>query len=324
MKKWKIIGVLGILSGMLISSYPHIYSTVYASETGWYQDAIGWRYVNQDGSYQRNRWFQDKGGKWYYFDENGYMKTGWFQDTDGKWYYLNQSGDMAFGTVIDGIYRLGTDGAWIEEYKKKQETQETNVRYTAEDIKNKNLSSYTEGTGSVYGPRLAQSELNEVSEAVANFMNRLSPDLDTVEKVLVAHNYLAANCSYAVTWAENGANTAWGALVYHEAQCSGYARAMKALCDAMDVNCYYVHSDEDAHQWNMVEIDGNWYIVDVQADATSSCFYFFLCGDDFYSKSYDKTIYPTCSEKSYDIMPYYEKLPESSSIYFYIAASIWR
>jgi len=65
---------------------------------------------------------------------------------------------------------------------------------------------------------------------------QLRPDLDTVEKVLVAHNYLAQYCSYAETWSENGANTAWGALVYQKAQCSGYARAMKALCDAMDIN----------------------------------------------------------------------------------------
>ena len=57
-------------------------------------------------------------------------------------------------------------------------------------------------------------------------------------------------------WQYDGANTAWGALVYGEAQCSGYARGMKALCDAIGVPCYYVHANKKAlnpsHQWNQV------------------------------------------------------------------------
>lgn len=206
-----------------------------------------------------------------------------------------------------------------------QETQITqSVVYTVEDIKNKNKSSYTAGTKSVYGPKLTQGELDEVAQAVTYFMNALEtlPELDTVEKTLVAHNYLAQICSYAETWEKNRANTAWGALVYGEAQCSGYARAMKALCDAMGVNCIYVHSDTTDHQWNMVEINGAWYVVDVTFDDSSYGFYFFLCGSEFHEQSYDTTKYPVCSEKGYDIMPYYGKLPESSSPFFYIAASI--
>ena len=48
------------------------------------------------------------------------------------------------------------------------------------------------------------------------------------DRVLTAYNYLRSNCIYAYRgWQYNYANTAWGALVYGEAQCSGYARAMK-------------------------------------------------------------------------------------------------
>lgn len=206
-----------------------------------------------------------------------------------------------------------------------QETQNTQgTVYTVEDIKNKNKSSYTAGTKFVYGPKLTQKELDEVAQEVTYFMNALEtlPELDTVEKTLVAHNYLAQICSYAETWEKNRANTAWGALVYKETQCSGYARAKKALCDTMGVNCVYVHSDNSSHQWNMVEIDGVWYVVDVTFDDSSYGFYYFLCGSEFHEQSYDTTQYPICSEKGYDIMPYYEKLPESSSPFFYIAASI--
>ena len=95
---------------------------------------------------------------------------------------------------------------------------------------------------------------------------------------------------------------------------------MKALCDAMGVNCIYVHSDNTDHQWNMVEIDGKWYVVDVQADDSSYSYNFFLCGSEYHGQSYDTTKYPICSEKGYDLMPYYGKYPASSSPFFYIAA----
>lgn len=86
------------------------------------------------------------------------------------------------------------------------------------------------------------------------------------DRVLTAYNYLRSNCSYAYKgWQYNYANTAWGALVYGEAQCSGYARAMKALCDAIGVDCRYVHADSKAsnpsHQWNQVRVGGKWYIL---------------------------------------------------------------
>lgn len=128
--------------------------------------------------------------------------------------------------------------------------------------------------GSVYGPRLKQAELDEVAEAVLQFVEFFDwTDMDDFTKVFCAHQYLCAVCDYAPDWSKNQANTAWGALVYGEAQCSGYARAFKALCDAIGIGCYYVHADENAfnpsHQWNEVCVDGNWYIIDVQCNDSS-------------------------------------------------------
>ncbi len=292
----------------------------------WFQDTDGkWYYFDANG-YAKTGWFQDTNGKWYYFNSNGSMQTGWIQNTDGKYYYLNSSGEMASDTIIDGIYRLGTDGAWIEDSEKSQNIQKKQNLYTANDIKNKNLSSYTAGTNSIYGSELTQSELDEVAEAVAEFMNLLSSDLDTVEKTLMAHNYLAEHCSFVSKGKENHIDTAWGALVSYKASFSGYAKAMKALCDALDVNCYDVCSDDNVLHWNLVEVDGKWYVVNVPADVASNCFCSFLCGknynDGIYDKlSYDKANYPSLSEKGYDILPYYGKIPQSSDVMFLISAS---
>lgn len=127
--------------------------------------------------------------------------------------------------------------------------------------------------GSVYGPYLGSKELLQVKRVVQSFKsNYITTGMSDYQKVLAAYNYLRSNCIYAWKgWQYNNANTAWGALVYGEAQCSGYARAMKALCDAIGVPCYYVHANSKAinpsHQWNEVKVGRKWYVLDAQSGA---------------------------------------------------------
>lgn len=123
--------------------------------------------------------------------------------------------------------------------------------------------------GSVYGPNLSTKELKQVKAKVMEIVSACIRDgMTDSEKLVALTNYLCEHCSYAGDWSKNRANSAWGALVYGEAQCSGYARAMKALCDAAGVSCYYVHASKEAfnpsHQWNVVQVDGQWYHLDVQ------------------------------------------------------------
>ena len=121
-------------------------------------------------------------------------------------------------------------------------------------------------------------------------------------KLKIALDYLASVCSYAPDWSLNRANTAWGALIYGEAQCSGYARAMKALCDGIGVECYYVHANSNSinpsHQWNEVKVDGSWYIVDVQCNDLSGFYAFFLVSDSTYANAsgmdWDRQSDPAC------------------------------
>jgi len=51
--------------------------------------------------------------------------------------------------------------------------------------------------------------------------------------------------------------------------CEGYAKAFKYLCDESDIGCLIVEGHIGSgtgagnHMWNYVELDGNWYLVDV-------------------------------------------------------------
>lgn len=162
--------------------------------------------------------------------------------------------------------------------------------------------------GSVYGPRLNKAELDQVAAAVLTFVESYDwTGLDDYTKVSYAHQYLCNICDYAPDWSKNRANSAWGALVYGEAQCSGYARAFKALCDAIGIGCYYVHADDKAsnpdHQWNEVCVDGVWYIIDVQCNDSSGFPAVYLVSGSTYAN---------CSGMSWN----HDGLPECTKDYF--------
>lgn len=201
--------------------------------------------------------------------------------------------------------------AAMEEATKESKEESADIGETAPAAPQTPARAYPTGNyspGSVYGPKLSQAELDEVADAVQTYMNSYDfSSMSEYEKVATAHDYLCNTCQFAPDWRYNRANTAWGALIYHEAQCSGYSRAMKALCDAMGVGCYYVHADNNAinpsHQWNEVCIDGNWYIIDVQGNDKSGFRAFYLLSDNTYAAmsgmSWDRSSVPACPADYY-------------------------
>ena len=92
------------------------------------------------------------------------------------------------------------------------------------------------------------------------------------EKALAAHDYLMTACSY--NWEfDTGTGTpgkqvysAYGALVDGDAVCQGYALAYKLILSQMGIPCITVSSSTMKHMWNLVQLDGVWYHVDVTWD----------------------------------------------------------
>ncbi|MBQ4530592.1 MAG: fibronectin type III domain-containing protein [Lachnospiraceae bacterium] len=228
-----------------------------------------------------------------------------------------KEGEGTFAILADGLKNIDnalyirklTEGAVYTFRMRAYVEQDGKKTYGDYCIQTVTISSQSSGPvggnytpGSVYGPKLTQAELNQVKEKVQYFKDHyIDNSMPEYVKVKIAHDYLASVCSYAPDWSLNRANTAWGALIYGEAQCSGYARAMKALCDGIGVECYYVHANNNSinpsHQWNEVKVDGNWYIVDVQCNDLSGFYAFFLVSDSTYETTgmdWDRQSVPAC------------------------------
>lgn len=127
---------------------------------------------------------------------------------------------------------------------------------------------YLEGTND----DLYQSRVDEAVEEC------FKPGMTDLEKVVAAHDWIVLNCQYDPYVANGGPYTTAGGVTYSEdekvytsygvfadgnAVCQGYALALKVLMDRAGIPCCYVSSESMNHAWNMVQLDGNWYHVDV-------------------------------------------------------------
>ena len=154
-------------------------------------------------------------------------------------------------------------------------------------------------TNSVYGVGLSLQELSKLKTKVKAITKKIiKPKMNDYQKVTAINDYIVKTVSYAPHWSYKKANTAYGALINKTAQCSGYARAFKALCDYSKIPCYYIHADDADHQWNVVKVGGKWYHMDTQGNDLSRGKILFLAKSGA-AKSGKKTKHPTVSSSSY-------------------------
>ena len=87
------------------------------------------------------------------------------------------------------------------------------------------------------------------------------------EKEVFFHDYLCNNIVYTSDGVDTR-YTAFGAIVNGKAVCEGYSRAMQLLCKRAGINCSLIKGTAEtvAHMWNVVELSGKWYELDVTWD----------------------------------------------------------
>ena len=116
------------------------------------------------------------------------------------------------------------------------------------------------------------SRMNRESEAAADeIMLSISEDMSDYEKLKAFHDHLILNCESSRDY--EYANTVYGALVEGKALCEGYSKAFSYLCNRAGIeNMIVTGLTNEAHMWNMVKVNGNWYHVDVTWDKPGGTF----------------------------------------------------
>lgn len=113
---------------------------------------------------------------------------------------------------------------------------------------------------------LAQAKA-EFEKAAQGILDKAAEKSTDEDKELYVHNALIQKADYATSSAMN--QSAYSALVDGDTVCAGYARAFQYLMHQLGIPCYYCtgYSGED-HAWNIVQIGGAYYNVDVTWDDT--------------------------------------------------------
>ena len=122
-----------------------------------------------------------------------------------------------------------------------------------------------------YTAEEVDSNAEEFSDAIQRIIEKTDKANTPFEKELIIHDQL---CKYVIYdsefegQVESDLYSAFGALVYGRAVCEGYARAFKLLCKYAGIECILITGDSKGvgHMWNMVNIENNWYHIDVTWD----------------------------------------------------------
>lgn len=111
-------------------------------------------------------------------------------------------------------------------------------------------------------------EEKEVYDRAVKVIGDVVPKGGTVfEKEIAVHDYIAGKVAYDPEQQEESFGV-YGALVKGRAVCSGYAEAFKMLMNMLGAECLLVTGEAGGigHAWNLVNLNGEWYHVDVTWD----------------------------------------------------------
>lgn len=124
-------------------------------------------------------------------------------------------------------------------------------------------------------------------------------DLSDVEKILHLHDFMASHYFYDTEHSTgNAASTAFGLMHNKTGVCRAYCVVFEEILLRWGIPCITAISPDMMHAWNMVELDGKWYHIDLTWDDATPDFigqtyHHFLLLDDttMQSSAYNQDIH---------------------------------
>jgi len=119
-------------------------------------------------------------------------------------------------------------------------------------------------------------QIREFNRKVAQVLPLVPVSASAPEKEKILHDWIVSNTEYDTEAARIGADApalpgaynAYGALCEGKATCEGYAKLFQYLCYCVGIRGTQISgiADGGPHMWNGVELDGEWYLIDVTWD----------------------------------------------------------
>lgn len=158
-----------------------------------------------------------------------------------------------------------------------------------------------------------QSSFDEIlaqDEVIEDEINRIFTkyniySLNDYGKIKAIHDYMYKNIKYDYDAYNAGAidnsATVYSALIRKKAVCSGYSRTFIKLCNKAGIECFEVSGNainndpyNGGHAWDVVRLNGTYYLIDVTWDSCLEGYDYFLKNEAEFSKKH-------VPNKSYDV-----------------------
>ena len=187
------------------------------------------------------------------------------------------------------------------------QTREDDVRIMGEYTIRSTLpisDAYKSGDESKLDDR--EKETLEMASAVLEEI--ITEDMTDYEKELAVYQWMTTELKYdtgvlqVIPNTEADADNPYGALKYHNAVCVGYATTFRMFMQMMDIPCMVVHSTELFHSWNLVQLDDEWYHVDIYSDQNSANYANFNMNDEACAQGHDwdRDFFPAAEGTKYN------------------------
>ena len=173
-------------------------------------------------------------------------------------------------------------------------------------------------------------ELNKwLNECIGEVCSPIFFVNDAFSKEIYIHNYLIQNVKYSKTNVAQSANayTVIGALLENYSVCAGVALTFKLMMDFLDIPCIVAigntinqGSENSRHAWNIVQIDNEFYQLDVtwdlledQNDRIVKYDYFNLPDTEMVYSRIPDYAYPKCEHMNLNYFMYMNSIAYSIS-----------
>ena len=153
----------------------------------------------------------------------------------------------------------------------------------------------------------------EIQNEVGRIISSMPVGLNEYEKIKYIYEYLIETVTYVEDAPDN--QNIYSSIIGKASVCAGYAKANQYLLEQLGISCIYVvgtamgEEGEDAHAWNIVKCNNQYYYIDVTwADSawidgdgqmTGELLYDYLCCDEqSLSETHhpeEQYVYPRCS-----------------------------
>lgn len=268
---------------------------------------------------------------------NTYTGESYANDSTYYVYYdmLNDNEKLLYGEIYENAMALNAEFETVVNISQDEAKETITALYNDHPelfwLDTNYSYSYAESDGTVRGMTLSfNTTADDIENAKALFeaavndiVNGASQYESAYEKEKYVHDTLINLIDYNLD--ADMSQSAYSALVNHSTVCAGYAKSFQYIMTRLSIPCYYVvGTAEQDHSWNIVELDGEFYNVDLTWDDQDYIIYsFFNVPDEIFSTTHTRTglsvNLPACTGTTYASNDPSYIVPDQFRFYDYIA-----